>query len=191
MSGTNPTSQRGLSLLELLVVFVIISMVSVVLIQGFGFGLALYERVESRGQRVAGEVLAAEWFRRVNRALVAATEPGQSLIGDDRGFEAETLNPLLGRAGLPVQVSWLIDRGQLIYREGDVPLIIAPVAPGAEIAYRDAGGNLHGHWPLDPGDDELPAAIAVRAGGAVLYNASIGMRLRANLLLEESHSERR
>ena len=74
-SGAN---QTGLSLLEMLVVFVIISLVSTVLAQGFGFGLALYERVESRGQQMVADVLSVKWFRHVNGSLIASKQPGTS-----------------------------------------------------------------------------------------------------------------
>lgn len=183
-------NQTGLSLLEVLVVFVLISMISAVLIQGFGYGLALYDRVENRGQRIVVDVLSAKWFRMVNRALVPSTSPGQSLIGDVDGFNSVTMNPLLGSAGTPSKISWQIRNDVLHYVEDGRELEILPLPADAGIQYLTPAGVWIDSWPQDRVDYLLPAAVRIRSDSGFQMTSSVRSRLRPNLVLEESRRER-
>ena len=182
--------QKGLSLLEMLVVFVVVSLVSVVLLQGFGFGLSLYERVTARSQEAVTLTLTTAWFRQVNASLVAPKEKGQGLEGGPGYFEATSVCPLLAEPGLPVRVSWNINDESLLYREGEELVSLMPMPRDAELRYRDKTGAWHSNWPARDGDLELPVAIAIDSGDETLLLATTRMRLKADFVLEESRRER-
>ena len=98
-------SQEGLSLLEMLVVFTIVSMVSVLLVQGFGFGVSLYQRVNESGPGAQKMAMSRNWFREVNSALVVQNDPLMTLLGDAGRIKAYSLNPLFGAPGKPTQIA--------------------------------------------------------------------------------------
>lgn len=182
--------QKGLSLLELLVVFVIISMVSTVLLQGFGYGLALYERVESRGQQIVIDSLSSKWFRHTNGALIPSKQPGESLVGDSRGFSAVTINPLIGIAGLPTEIRWEQVDDVLVYKEGGKNMAIRRLPSGSFFQFRSIQGRWLNAWPVDVASHRLPTAIRVWGDGDPLITVVIKGRLYPDLLLEESRRER-
>jgi len=179
-----------MSLLELLVVFVIISMIASVLAQGFGFGLAIYDRVETRGHQIERDVLSLGWFRGVNGSLVAATEPGGALVGDSESFRATTLNPLLGKPGMPTEIEWSIRDGSLAYVEGDKTFRVWPLSNGAELRYLGPGGHWLTSWPTDLNSYLLPAAVKIVGIDDSTFLATVKVRLKANLFLEESRRDR-
>jgi general secretion pathway protein J len=181
--------QYGLSLLELLVVFVIISMISSVLAQGLGFGLALYDRVENRGRQIERDVLSSHWFRQVNGSLMALSEPGQSLIGDREGFFATTINPLLAAPGIPARIKWSILNGELIYEEGDQVFPAGRLLRSAELRYLNRKGQWLESWPEDPNSYELPGAIKVAGVDHSIFFAAVKVRLKPDLVREELRRE--
>ena len=113
--------QRGFSLLELLVVFVMVAMVSVLIMQGLGFGLSLYERVKNRGPALVSHSMAHSWYRQVNGSLIAQKEKGKSLVGDAEGFRAQTLNPLIAYKGLPTDIQWRLGSGLAVLSRKQTP----------------------------------------------------------------------
>jgi general secretion pathway protein J len=184
--------QSGLSLLELLVVFVIISLVSTVLAQGFGFGLALFDRVQNREKVVVVQILSSRWFRHVNNSLVAQKEPGTSVIGNNKQFRAETINPLLAEPGVPTYIEWELDQGTLLYSEEGKQIRVSNQLPvGSQFQFRTADGDWINRWPRDKQSYLLPKAIRVVSVEETLMLATTKIRTRPNLLLEESRLDRR
>lgn len=183
-------TQSGLSLLELLVVFVLVSMISTVLVQGFGYGLSVYDRVESGGQQLVIDVLSAKWFRLVNSALVPLNSREQSLVGGSEQFEAMTMNPLLDSYGQSTRVSWQIVHDVLVYRQGDGELEVLRLPRGAVFRYLNVAGDWVDSWPTDQNTYELPVAVRIDSGTETLLTASVRNRLVPNFLLEESRRER-
>ena len=177
--------QYGLSLLELLVVFVIISMIASVLAQGLGFGLALYDRVENRGRQIERDVLSSHWFRQVNGSLMALSEPGQSLLGDREVFFATTINPLLAAPGIPTRIKWSILSGALIYEEGGQAFSAGRFSGSAELRYLNRNGQWLESWPEDPNSYGLPGAIKVSGVDHSIFFAAVKVRLEPDLVLEE------
>ena len=183
--------ESGLSLLELLVVFVIISMVSTVLIQGFGFGLALFDRVQQRDQSHRLFLMSGHWFRHVNSALIATKEPGRSLNGNHSSFVARSANPLLAGPGLPMLISWGIDNGVLTYQEGESkPIEVVTLPAGAGFEYRSSSGSWFDYWPLEPESYTLPSAIRIQESSGSVLTVAVKTRLMPDLLLDESRRER-
>lgn len=191
LNSRQARSQRGLSLLELLVVFVIISLVSTVLVQGFGFGLALYERVQTRTDRIANELLVANWFRSSLEAMVAGKTVETTFHGETDRLRGVTLNPLLGESGSPADFEWRLDRGVLTYRESGSELTVRDAGETIQrFEYLDSDGAWLSTWSPTPEKLELPGAIRVMADEGTVLLATVRSRLAPDLLLEESRRER-
>lgn len=184
-------SQSGLSLLELLVVLVIVGLVSTLLMQGLGFGLSLFERVHTRGEAVKQELMSRQWFRQVNASLVAKpATAGVSLEGNNFAFVSVTLNPLLGSSGIPQEIEWRIEDQILWYKESGLSLSIMSIDMDATFSYRSENGKWVNQWPSGQNHDAIPTAIAVRGREGRDLVASVRVRKRPDLLLEESRRER-
>jgi len=179
----------GFSLLELLVVFVIVSMVSVLILQGLGFGLSLYERVQNRGPELIAKSMAHDWYRQVNASLVAQTKKGESLQGNHFEFRAQTLSPLLGRGGLPVNIQWKIDQGSLYYSERGQEFRVLSVDHDAEFEYLRGDGSWVRSWPVDKESYNLPEAIRIESSKERI-SAMVRMRTEPDVLLEEMRLDR-
>ncbi len=182
--------QKGLSLLELLVVFVIIALVSTVLLQGMGFGLALYDRVQHREKRLTEEILVQAWFRQVNNSLVADVE-SVSLDGTEQLVSGTTFQPLLGVAGRSAPINWRIEDQMLRYQEDEADIALLELPPGAVFEFRDAAGGWHGRWPIDFTEPEkLPVSIRILTENGPTLTASVRVRRSPNLVLEENRRDR-
>lgn len=181
--------QAGMSFLELIVVFVIVSLVSTLIVQGIGFGLVLYSKVDERAARGPNELLVRAWVRDVVGSLVA--QPGQrtSLVGDSAGFEGMTLSPLLSEGGTPVSVSFQIaDRG-LLYIENQSEIVVKTLPADASWEYLNKEGNWGKTWPENSNLSRLPEAIRLVTGTSEL-TASVDQRLVPDELLEDSKRDR-
>ena len=181
---------QGMSLLELLVVLVIVSLVSTAIVQGLGFGLALYQRVIGAEAERAKQLRAEEWFRIVNGSLVAQTTPGESLEGTTRQFTAHTMNSLIGDDSVVRPIEWDIRRGVLRYKEADgeyLPVLI--VGNDAEFEYLEESGRWRQTWPITNDSLDLPRAIRVSTSNRRI-TAAVRARRTPNLMLEESRRDR-
>ena len=175
--------------MELLVVFTIVSLVSVLIAQGFGFGFSLYQRVKDRGPDSIVEVMSRTWFRDINRSLVAQKQPGMSLIGDSTTFSAVTMNALVEPSGSPEEIRWEIRVGALYYVESSQEYKLATLGDSAIFQYMDLSGSWVSSWPVDRESMNLPQAIRIKLGRETI-TVNIGMRLEPNLMLEENLRDR-
>lgn len=182
-------SQIGLSLLELLVVFVIVSMVSVVLVQGFGFGLAIYERIKTRGDYLGEELLSSHWFRITSNALLPGKNNLTVFVGHSEAFVGVTLNPLIVESGLPVKIRWAAEDGFLVYEEGDSSFEVIKLEEG-RFEYQSRQGDWSSEWNSALRNFELPAAIKLVEGESTRFLAATRTHPFPDLLLEESRRER-
>ena len=165
------------------------SMVSVLVLQGLGFGLSLYDRVRNRGPELIAESMARDWYRQVNASLVAQKRRGESLVGSHLEFRAQTLNPLIGGGGLPANIHWKIDQGSLFYSESSQEFRILSVDPDAEFEYLRKDGRWARFWPVDKESYNLPEAIRIGSGKGRI-SARVRMRTAPNLVLEEMRLDR-
>lgn len=179
-----------MSLLELLVVLVIVSLISTALVQGLGFGLSLYHRIVDSEVERSERLRTEEWFRLTNAGLVAQKDPGESLKGDKKVFHAYSMNPLLLDRSIVLPITWDISEGQLRYKEGEGEFLpMRFVGYTSEFRYRDESGRWHSSWPLSDDSLALPRAIRILAQDGNV-TASIRMRRVPNLMLEESRKDR-
>ncbi len=99
----------GLTLLEMLVVFVLASLVGTLLIQGTGFFLGQYDTVKRIGREASSEALQQGWFASTVHAMVPYLAEGRrGFVGDFESFQGVTTQALRAPSGIPVAARWSI-----------------------------------------------------------------------------------
>lgn len=161
MRGTLPrhvqaaTARRrasGLTLLEMLVVFVLVSLVGTLLIQGAGFFLGQYDNVKRIGREASSEALQQRWFASTVHGMVPHLSPERNFAGDAAAFRGVTLQPLGARSGMPTAARWSIladERGTaVVYAEQPSPCasdIQGADATATRVAGADGRDSLSGN----------------------------------------------
>ena len=105
-------SASGLTLLEMLVVFVLASLVGTLLIQGAGFFLGQYDTVKRIGREASSEALQQRWFATTVHAMVPYLAPDRSFVGESNFFQGITVQPLRATPGIPAAARWSILAGE-------------------------------------------------------------------------------
>ena len=172
---------RGLALIEMLVVFVLVALLSVLIVQGLGFFLANYQAVDRARSDAATASLQRGWFVDTVRGMVAARHRDRRFQGSRDAFEGLTLQALAVESGVPAKVRWSVreteDATTLAYQEVDRGgaadgetddvdwVVLTRQGDDAELAfqYADRAGNWQDEWPLGPLGDYLPRAVRLIA----------------------------
>ena len=167
------TLNRGLTLLEMLVVLTLVSMLTTVLFQGYGYMLLTYQRIQLRQTVEFKRALANTWFRGSMENLVAYDKVSQRFSAIATTITGATFSPLLAQAGIPTPIRWELrnsnDGLQLHYFEGDPEreqtLLITTWAPGtsAEFRFRSAEGKWQEQC-IAGEDGQIPSAIQLQTG---------------------------
>ena len=120
----------GLTLLEMLVVFVLASLVGTLMIQGAGFFLGQYDNVKRIGREAASGALHQRWFASTVHAMVPYWAEDMHFVGAPASFQGITTQPLRARSGIPVAARWSIvpDRAvtAVVYAEQAAPCASFP-----------------------------------------------------------------
>jgi len=171
VSRSSARLSQGFTLVEVLVVLVLVSMLSVLLIDGISQVLQIQVRLSERGASMQQQSLEQSWFRRVLHGTIADKEyPFE--IKRDR-LSGLTLEPLLGQPGVPTPFAL-----SLRVSDGAIALQYSESAyDPVDLAVWDAGGatesfafsvvqndgNLGDRWPSRASDDEqLPRGVGLR-----------------------------
>ena len=116
---------NGLTLLEMLVVFLLASLVGTLLIQGAGFFLGQYDTVKRIGREASSEALQQRWFASTVHAMVPYIAADRRFVGDFDSFQGVTTQALRAPSGVPVAVRWSIVAGEagtaVVYAEQPSP----------------------------------------------------------------------
>ena len=167
---TGRRTASGLTLLEMLVVFVLASLVGTLLIQGAGFFLGQYDNVKRIGREASSDALQQRWFASTVRGFVPYRAVDRRFVGDAQSFRGVTLAPLRGSSGIPVAARWSIVSGErgttVVYDEQQTPC-----RPGLRRADQsraptirsDGGTTGRGQAIQDRGDIACDAGIAAFA----------------------------
>ena len=154
MAGVAFRTALGLTLLEMLVVLVLVSLLGTLLIQSAGFFLGKYATVKRVHREASLATLRQHWFISTVQAMVPSRLEARSFVGDASYFEGVTLQPLAAEPGLPVRARWSIgDAGAsqvVVYtEEGGVRWTIL-TSDDEEIAfqYADRAEQWHELWPV-------------------------------------------
>ena len=115
----------GLTLLEMLVVFVLTSLVGTLLIQGSGFFLGQYDTVKRIGREASSEALQQRWFASTVHGMVPYQAEDRRFVGDFASFQGVTTQSLRAPSGIPVAARWSIVAGEggtaVVYAEQPSP----------------------------------------------------------------------
>jgi len=172
MHDRNTTA--GFTLLEALVVLVITSLVSVVLVQGFGLVLSARTSVENKLTDVDQAILQNNILLEPLRGIVPDYPNQPNVFG---GAETElrglTTRPLQGRTGTPVGFKLTFDydssrdETRLTYQEVNAEAKVVGRWEGhrGTFAYRDRTGPWSEVWPPPTADSsQTPWLIRVEVG---------------------------
>ena len=146
-------NQTGLTLLEMLVVFLLVALLSTLLIQGVGYFLGQYQAVQRFQGRVSAELTSYTWFSESVEAMIAYEQDAKAFRGEAFSFAGTSMQALAAEPGLPVEVSWSLvedEAGeiQFHYQEEGQPVWRIPALAGAAtFEYADADLIWHKSWP--------------------------------------------
>lgn len=165
-------NQRGFTLLEMLVVLIISSFVSVLLMQGLGFILQLQGRFVEQLEDLQEGALQEYWFRSTVSSTLADykdIEPNHVFQGDSTHFSGLTVAGLDADAGVPTEFSWTLnhvaDTVVLQYQQtsNEVAWQVAQWQGNeGEFRYLTRDGQWFEQWPpktLGVEAPQLPRAI--------------------------------
>ncbi len=157
-----------MSLLELMVALVLVSLLATLVIQSVSFFLARYETVRRVNRDTSEAALHSLWFAGTVRGLIPVGDDTRRFSGAPTGFVGTTLQPLRAESGTPAVVRWSIANGA---SESTLRYAESSPLPGGEwkilaldeelaFEYADAAGRWHSRWPVASAPDEwLPSSI--------------------------------
>lgn len=161
----DPRRQRAFTLIEMLVVLVITSLLVTVIMQGFGYSMGLYQRVQTTQKNAYSEVLAYNWLRETLGHQVAARPGAQGLDGQRQNLSTFSFQPLVQQSGSRALIQWQLVQVpgalQLQYEEiGQKFQVYEWPESTGEFEYLDADGGWHPLWPVTKVDPPpLPQAV--------------------------------
>jgi general secretion pathway protein J len=180
------TGNAGFTLLEVIVVLVITSLISVVLIQGLGIVLGTRTRVAANILDLDRVVLHRNLVLEPLRGTVPDyTNHPFIFSGNGQRIRALTVRALEERMGTPTGYTMTLDynsdRGETIVKyeeDGHEPIeLMSWKGNSGTFSYRDRAGDWSDRWPtdkpasqtpwvirLEPGDKETPTMVASIAG---------------------------
>ena len=174
---------RGLTLIEMLVVLVLVSLLGTLLIQGAGFFLGKYATVQRVHREASLAELRQHWFVSTLQAMVPSKVEARRFAGDASSFEGVTLQALAGEPGQPLRVRWSIDAGgespAVVYAEEDAAPWTVLRADDEALAfqYADSTRQWHERWPVT-GDtlERIPRMVRLVSGsGRTLWLAHLDL----------------
>lgn len=166
-------SAQGLTLLEMLVVFMLVAFLGTLLIQGFGFFLGKYDTVRRAHRESSIASLHQRWFASTVAGMVPYRQQERSFAGDATSFQGVTLQPLAARSGIPVRARWFIDPeappSVVTYEEESLVPGVDPIrwpvltASGDVLSFRyaDADNRWHVAWPPRDATDRVPHLVGL------------------------------
>lgn len=182
----NRLTQRGMSLMEVLVVLVLVGMLSALLLQSSMFLYGNFERVTYQQNRQWAAYLPTAWFRDSIAGLIVSRDEQFIFSGESGRMQGLTIRPVLGDQGALTWIEWSIhptsDQIELHYSENDgqSEVIYRWVAEGAQFTYIGENGEVFPAWPLEEDDaGSLPRAVVLKLeqdDHTTLVDASVQVR---------------
>ena len=185
----------GLTLVEMLVVLVLVSLLGTLLIQGVGFFLGKYATVKRVHREASLATLRQHWFISTVQAMVPSRLEARRFAGDASSFEGVTLQPLAAESGLPVRARWSIgDDGAsqvVVYAEegGARWTVLTSDDEGIAFQYADQAGQWHDRWPVaNDARERIPGMVRLHStAGRTVWLARLDLfpEPRPNYRVEE------
>ena len=168
LSSARPGA-KGLSLLEMLVVMVLVTLLGTLLLQGVGFFTGKYQVVQRARADLSLAELQATLVRLERAGPDALRRGGAAFRGERPGLRGITLAPLQAEPGMPVTARWTIDGEDasiLRYTEDrGLPLTVLPENDERLVFdYADSAYRWYDRWPVEAAEGEwTPTYIRLRA----------------------------
>ena len=183
MDRTPFRSQRGLTLVEMLVVLVLVSLLGTLLIQSGGFFLGRLATVTRVHRDASDAALRRHWFVSTVQAMVPSRLEARRFAGDESSFEGTTLQPLAAESGLPVRARWSIGGDGasevVVYAEdGGTPwTVLTSEEGGLAFQYADSARRWWERWPVESDARErIPRMVRlVSTSGRTLWLARLDL----------------
>lgn len=183
-----PKQQQGVTLLEMLVVFVFFTLISAILLQGFSYILTLREKAVEQTQLLQTTARQEYWFRSTVRSFTADYTniiENDLFQGNQETLTGLSLAALNAYVGVPTNIKWEIEKTvqktSLYYQENKATRweIMSWQGGEGEFSYQDKQGTWHNTWPPQQFSQtplQLPHAIrlfGLRHGKPFLWLVSI------------------
>lgn len=169
--GSRQKICHGFTLMEVLVVLVLVSLISTLLMEGFGYVLRLRFNITQQIKKQHILELQEHWYRNLVAGLLPNPLGEQVLFkGNASQFEGQTISALIGPLGVPKNIRLTLkseaNLTALTYRETENNEWTLGTwdAQTAYFAYLDDQGNWSSEWPNKSGSSstQLPLAIELR-----------------------------
>jgi len=154
----------GFTLLEVLVVLMIVSLISVVLMQGMGLMLNLRDNFGDQMVGLDRETVKRNLVRQPLMGLIPDFSEGENVfLGTADALSGLTIQPLLRRAGRSIPFSYSLEydsaerMNTLLYREDQDPPMTIASWEGERAYFRFIGDTTTGWVESWPPDQEFPA----------------------------------
>lgn len=184
ITSANTSETRGFTLLEVLVVLVITSLISVVLIQGFALILGARNSIQTKIVGLEQVVLKQNIFLEPLRGVLP-DYPNRPHIfrGEEKVIRGLTVRSLQSRPGAPVGFSMTMNydprenETELIYQETGFSPETLGRWEGAEgtFQYRDQTGSWLETWPPNPDVSQTPWLIRLNMGAGFPSSFVVGV----------------
>ena len=165
---------RGLTLVEMLVVLVLVSLLGTLVMQGTGFFLDQFATVERIHRDASRADLRNHWFASTVGAILPSRHAERSFVGESTYFEGVTLEPLAAASGQPSRVRWSIEGDRVLYAEnGTQPwTILVGDDTGLSFQYAGTSRQWREWWSPDETREYTPRMVRlVSSDGRVLWLA--------------------
>lgn len=166
--GTMAATDRGFTLLEMLVVLILVSMTTGILMQGLHQIFLLQSRFGHELFNSQQGAMYTEWFRRSVNGMMPDYHDGKHPFkGSAREFSGMTLSPLNAATETLVPFMWRLEfdpasgQTQLRYGAGEeTPTVLSWPGNSGKFVYFDGNNEPHDAWPPFLGKwPQLPKAI--------------------------------
>lgn len=147
--------QKGLTLLEMLVVLVLVGLITTILVQSVTFVLGSYHKVNSYQQRFQYRAMGLGWYRSSLSNSIATLDSEFAFKGRASSISLYTTAPVFEESGVMVKAEWHVKErdgiAELYYRENEGPLfrVYQVEALRALFMYRGQQGGWQESWPAE------------------------------------------
>ncbi|EKP0280163.1 type II secretion system protein [Aeromonas bestiarum] len=173
--------QRGVTLLELLVVMVMLAVISTLLMQGLSVALSTYDKVRQRQYEGVPRMLASSWYIESVAGIEAQLDAERQFKGDASSMSGISHSALVSRNGQVQPMGWRISQMPdgsvgLQYQQPGIAWTVArwPAGAKAHFVYRDHDGTPQKQWP--PPDKLISLVPDGRVPSAVLFEVTFPSR---------------
>lgn len=178
--STRKSGHSGFTLMEMLVVLVLVSLISGLLMEGFGYVLRLRLNVTQHLKRQRIGQLQEHWYRNLVTGIIVNNREEKALFqGSESVLQGQSINTLTAPAGVPQKFTLTLSSQEntivLNYRinEKEEWLLGRWTAQKASFSYLDNQGNWISTWPPKMGaaTQQLPEAVQLRIEGNQIESA--------------------